>query len=664
MDSKQLLYIAAFGFFMMLCLAYSNHFNNGFYFDDSHTIVGNPHIKDLSNLPTFFTDGSTSSTLPGNQAYRPMVTVLNAIDYWFSGDKPMSEKSYYFHRTIFVLYVIQLVLLFFMFRNILLIAFNKHKWTDWIALFGTAFYGLHTANAETINYIIARSDSFSTLCMIATILLFQMANTRKLYLYLIPLVLGIFTKQTGVMVVPLLFMYVLFFEEKLRGEELFGKVNRRLVWNTLKKTLPAVLVGVGLFLFNQLYMTPDSNVAFNDGASKLGYITTQFYVLAHYVGNFILPINLSADPDIYIFDSHFDHRIILGVIVLIALLAVAAITFKNMRTRPISYGILWFYVAAVPTSILPRFQVANDHRTFLPYIGFVLAVACFLGWQMIKREEQLSRNPIIKYAAILLFTGIIGAYAYGTHVRNDVWSSKEKLWRDVTIKSPKNPKGYVNLGLVFMSEDKKDYNRALEEFNKSLALDPNYTTLHINMAALKRKTGNPDEEIEEHYKMALKHGDIMPASYLFYAGWLREKQRYKEAKDLLKRGLRVAPGHVKLERSLGKVEAKLAGNYGDKIAIQLEQIKENPTAQLYLELSDSYYGAGKYKKVLDACEQVLALEPNNQYAFNNKCCAYNKLKQWDNGIAACKKALQLDPNFELAKGNLSWAEGGKKKRKK
>jgi hypothetical protein len=65
--------------------AYSNHFQNGFHFDDWHTIAQNPYIRDLKYIPTFFTDARTQTVHPPNQIYRPLVSTMLAIDYWAAG---------------------------------------------------------------------------------------------------------------------------------------------------------------------------------------------------------------------------------------------------------------------------------------------------------------------------------------------------------------------------------------------------------------------------------------------------------------------------------------------------------------------------------------------------------------------------------------------------
>jgi len=40
--------------FSIEILAYVNHFDNGFHFDDGHTIEDNPYIKSIKNVPLFF----------------------------------------------------------------------------------------------------------------------------------------------------------------------------------------------------------------------------------------------------------------------------------------------------------------------------------------------------------------------------------------------------------------------------------------------------------------------------------------------------------------------------------------------------------------------------------------------------------------------------------
>src|SRR5437867_3775675 len=153
-----------------LVAAYSNHFHNSFHFDDVHTIVTNAAIHELGNIPKFFRDATTFSSLPSNQSYRPLVSTLLAIDYQLGGLNP-----FWFHLSIFALFV----------ALTLMIAFVIYRLIDdlWIALGAAALYGLHPANADTVNYIISSSEVISTLGVIASFAVyFAFPQARRYYL--------------------------------------------------------------------------------------------------------------------------------------------------------------------------------------------------------------------------------------------------------------------------------------------------------------------------------------------------------------------------------------------------------------------------------------------------------------------------------------------------
>src|SRR6202011_5897472 len=97
-----------------LLAAYSNHFHNSFHFDDAHTIVNNAAIRELRNIPLFFRDATTFSSLPSNQSYRPLVSTLLAIDYRVGG-----LQLFWFHASIFALFVALTVSLAFVINRLL-----------------------------------------------------------------------------------------------------------------------------------------------------------------------------------------------------------------------------------------------------------------------------------------------------------------------------------------------------------------------------------------------------------------------------------------------------------------------------------------------------------------------------------------------------------------
>ena len=140
--------VAAGSLALILLAAYSNHFQNSFHFDDAHTIVSNATIREIKNIPLFFYDARSFSSLPSNQSYRPLVSTLLAIDYALGGLNPLA-----YHLSICALFLALVLLLAFVIYRL---AGNVR-----IALVAAALYGLHPATADTVNYVIASAEVIS-----------------------------------------------------------------------------------------------------------------------------------------------------------------------------------------------------------------------------------------------------------------------------------------------------------------------------------------------------------------------------------------------------------------------------------------------------------------------------------------------------------------------
>lgn len=650
---KELPFYLLVAFILTLLIgSYSNHFHNPFQFDDAHTIASNNAIRSLKNIPTFFKDARTTSSLPANQMYRPGLTTLNAIDYWIGG-KPEPDP-FYFHISIFISYVLLGILLYFLFLKL----FNQtieHRWNKYIALFGAGFYSLHAANAETVNYVIARSDSFSTLMIILALVIYLYKPTwRNKYIYLIPVLIGFFVKEPTIMVAPLLLLHSILIDKKISIPKIFTSNGMKELFSSLLKFSALFIL---VFLLFALYkkMTPDTFVI--GTISRFDYIITQPFVIVHYVNNFILPINLSADTDWGPISNIMDTGVLLGFVFLITFVIAAIYCSTIQLLRPVSFGIIWFLLALLPTSVMPLAEILNDHRTFFPYIGLAIASAWLLGLLFIKLEERIMRSKEFKWALLAIPIFVLTAHSYGTMQRNKVWSSGESLWYDVTIKSPNNGRGLMNYGVSKM--EKGEYAIANDCFERALKLLPTYSYLYVNLAISKGASGEK-EEAEMNFKKALSLDSGNPESFYFYANWLKSQKRYQEALDLVKNGLKVSSEHLGNSRLYSEL-TQLVNNNGDLTAVAEQNAKANPTAGNYLNLSLNYYQNGNFEKCIKAANQAIKLKPNFVEAYTNICSAQSILGNYEEAILAGQKAITINPDYQLAKNNLADAITKKEK---
>ncbi len=660
--------------FVGLLLTYSNHFKNGFHFDDSHTIVDNVNIRNIKNIPKFFVDTKMVSSSKDHWGLRPVVTTTLAIDYWIAG----GLNPFYFHLSTFIIYLFLLVLLFYMYKKIVSNVL-EHDWRMYISLFAVGWFGLHTVNAETINYIISRSDVLSTFFIVLSFCLYVLKpKSRKNYLYILPALIGVLAKETIIVLPMLLFVYIFFFEKDKSVVDFFKIRYAKTSFNIFLKLLPLI---IGIIAVQSYTLIKTGSIA---GLSNnvFHYIQTQPFVWFHYCVSFFLPFSLSGDTDWTVITNFFDDRIIAGIIFLGALIYITVKTSLRKNTRPISFGLIWFMFALLPTSLAPLSEVMNDHRMFFPFIGLTFSITYAIGLYVLKFERQLTLSKWKMNSLRLGIFVILFSYAYGTYQRNKVWLNDETFWYDVTQKSPKNGRGLMNYGLTQMS--KGDYSKASTYFNKALKIYPNYHILHINLgilnSAMKKTT-----KAEEYFNsaIALKPNDDLP--YYFYARNLHKKGAFAKAKNYSEKAISLNPYNlanrhllIKTYYSLndwdnlrGLVDKTLAILPNDEVALKhkelaigkkdaltlkAEEAENNPTAEKYLNLSLSYYNNKMYSKCIETCEKALKIRPDYKEAYNNICSAYSALKMYEKAIEACEKSLGIDSVYQRAKNNLNYAK--------
>src|SRR5947199_5922078 len=125
----------------------------------------------------------------------------------------MGLRLCYFHFSIFFCFLVQLCLMLGLFRHILDFA-DPSPSNRLIAFFAVALYGVHPAIAETVNYIIQRGDIYSTLGVIAGLLLYiRWPHRRAQGLYLIPVVFALLSKPPALVFPAILLVYLLLFED-------------------------------------------------------------------------------------------------------------------------------------------------------------------------------------------------------------------------------------------------------------------------------------------------------------------------------------------------------------------------------------------------------------------------------------------------------------------
>lgn len=671
--SRKVLYLLFALALTLISITYSNHFYNEFHFDDAHVAQNNIYIRNLENIPRFFQDARLSSSFPENQHYRPFVSTTLALDYAIEKD---ITRPFWFHASMFAWFLVQCVFLFFFLCKIADRTIAS-PWNPLFALFGMTLYGVHTANAETLNYISARSDSMSTCWVIIALVTFtEWPRLRKWGLSLLPWLIACLFKQTAIVFPALAFLYVLFFEKKQSLSSLFQPSTAKQTWLELLRTTGLLWIsGLAFFYFIRSMEPPSYSPG---GSSVYQYMITQPFVMLHYFFTFFLPLQLTADTDWTTLTSAIDDRFFVGILFILGAISVAFFTSKKQRTRPIAFGLLWFFITLLPvSSFIPLAEVMNDHRLFFPLIGLVITF-CFIPYLFLLDKFQQPENKSLIPLTVLSICLILGAFSYGTYQRNKVWSTEETLWKDVTLKSPKNGRGLMSYGLALMARG--DLIQAKNYYLEAEKLTPHYFTLMINLGIVNEALGL-NKEADDYFEKAIKYRPDVPDVYIYYADHHRA-EKPALAEQALKKVLSLSPGSVdahhrlmqlyweeedwnKLDQAVAvarqlapedtliKKYEYYAKNHFDLISETLEKTHTPRSAEALSALSKTFFEQRQYLAAIKASEKALLLEPRLVIAYNNICAIQIKLRQYEKAKIACEKAMSIDPNLDVVKNNLT-----------
>jgi tetratricopeptide (TPR) repeat protein len=272
--------------------------------------------------------------------------------------------------------------------------------------------------------------------------------------------------------------------------------------------------------------------------------------------------------------------------------------------------------------------------------------------------------------------------AFGTIQRNIVWRTEESLWRDVTIKSPRNARGVLNYAVAELN--KGEFEAGLVDLKRAKILAPQDGLVDLNLGVAGAKLHRPDAE--EHFRLAVQRLYADPRTHHFYARWLEDNGRRAEAIEQLRIGLKMNPDYLDSMYLLMEIFAKrqawatvrglselvLKPFPADedakafRLMASLETGQEEAstrslkTADVFLELSKYYFRIGNYERAVSAGREALRLRPEYAEAYNNISAAYRGLENWDLAIDAARRALKIRPNFGAAQKNLALSEDKRK----
>lgn len=453
---------------MVVFVIYSNVYSNAFLFDDDLIIVHNDWLRHGSTLPRLLTSSTTAGAHIVGGFYRPLQLLLYFFVFQLTG---LSTPAFHFLNI--VLHALNGCLLYALGLKL---GFDKKS-----SLIAALLWVVHPLHTEAVTYMSATADPLSTGCtFLCCLILLPDASTRRILTALPVLFLGLLSKETTA-ILPLLAALCLFYAPSPETPLL-----QRLRLST--HTWPLWLTCVAYFFwrihlnnfdgpyrYETLFNLP-SYASLKMHAEHLEYrIYTTLATLPAYLQLIVWPQELHMERSFTIYTTPRAWPVLLGFFILMAVLVIVG--RYGRQERELSWGLLWFLGAQIPTSslIVPVNSLFLEHWMYLPTSGLFMGLAGSLGKHYPKYFSSFLRCSLLG-----LFLGVLLALSARTLKQNAVWHDPISFYNNIFAYGPSTARAHNNMALAYMQ--KKDFVKAVQEFQTAIQLEDIYAETHYNLA--------------------------------------------------------------------------------------------------------------------------------------------------------------------------------------
>ena len=323
-------------------------------------------------------------------------------------------------------------------------------------------------------------------------------------------------------------------------------------------------------------------------------LLTQSKILFKYLHLLFFPAGLTIEHEIRISSTFFDTAVIIAIVSILVIIGIAYLLFRMGGIwKLVSFFILWFFIAFLPTTLIPLNAILQENRGYLAGVAF----AVFAGICISKLPRRL-------LVPVLVFLVLV--YSFLTVQRNLVWKDDYSLWADAAANAPQSARAHDNLGLAYIQRG--EYDLALAEFKRTLELHPQYYLAYYNAGVVHQLRGDLDKA-RSSYEECIK---ISPSYFRAYfnVGIVYKKiGELDRAISAYEKAVSLDPRHPFVYNNLGvalmeKGDLKQAEVIFKK-AIQIYAGYD----KAYYNLGNLYYSVKDYSRAAEAYGTALKIRP-------------------------------------------------------
>lgn len=448
---------------------YINSLNGDFLIDDQAGILNNEQIHDVA---AYFS--KYFSVRPG------ILCQVMQVFLW-----RISPKNPYYFHLFNVLAHTACVILLFILCNIL---FKNTA----LSFLSSLIFAIHPIHTEAVSWISGGHHPFSSLFFIAAMIFYVKSDKSifNLALSVAFFALCFFSGQ-AVAALPVMFiMYDLFFREAQ---------NQRL--KRIRLLLLFFILGIGVLFVSLMFVGRNKFTHLIFYHRGFTYLVVAAKALVYYLKILYLPLARGLYHP-FGFNTFNIQKLSPVFFLSIVILIIATLAFFKCRRnlKPVSFGIMWFFIAYAPYSnIVPVCNIVSERYLYLASAGFsILMAALFLKvWEVIKRNK----SAILRGSALAAVTLFAGSYSALTIKRNYEYNNIVTYWESNINNFPDGYIVYNNLAATFYVMG--NLKEAIGYCWVNLMVNPSQPHVWCNLGKLYREAGNL-KDAADCYREALK----------------------------------------------------------------------------------------------------------------------------------------------------------------
>lgn len=534
--------------------------------------------------------------MQANIPYRPMVSLVFAVEYFFFGLNPAV-----FHFVNFLFHAANIILVYLLAFLII----NERLPAGLTA----AIFAIHPMSSGTVVWISSANVTVFTFFLLLSCLSYTsyLINNKHPGYFIFSCItfLCALLSDAAALILPFLLMIIDFkFKTGFRLNDLVHKV-------------PFLIIAVIWALFVTFYGVKSHNgqaVLFHYSIFDRIFMASWslFFCLFKFIFLFKLSVVHPSPVKTGFWLSWYYY---VSFVVVLLLIYVVYILMKNevrnkKTGREIFFGLSWFMIPTIYYILVSNDnEIFAELNTYLPYLGLSFCVSAIAG-----KICHEARSLIFQKRTAIFLLSVLLFFIFLTFKRSGLWKDSITLFRDAADKYPEHPYPIYLLGKAEIFE--KNYFDAYYHLSLAVSQHENFTEAWYMRGISQFKMKNFVSAITDFDKVTKLKADHFNAWY--YMGCCYEN----------------------------------LGSHGEALNCYSQVIRLNPFFKNIFEQRGKLYNElGSFRLAISDLDHAIMVNPASYQSYNDRGLSYLYLKQYDLAGRNFNKALEINPFYPDAYRN-------------